>query len=109
MSHRARYVAVALLLSALVFVLPGASTSATSRSGLGSQLVNQFYTELQQHNVARLRQFVSPAFQATYEIAASEVINGRQLRTGYAPRISVFVNGAKGWQIVGHANFNMTK
>ena len=44
----------------------------------------------------------------TYEVAANEVVNGKPLQTGYAPRLSVFVH-AKGWQLVAHANFNAPK
>lgn len=42
----------------------------------------------------------------TYQVAALEIINGKHFRTGYEPRLSVFVRGAQGWQIVAHANFN---
>jgi hypothetical protein len=46
------------------------------------------------------------ALVATYEVAANEVINGKQLRMGYAPRISAFVRGRGGWRMIAHANFN---
>jgi hypothetical protein len=42
----------------------------------------------------------------TYQSAAREIINGKKFKTGFAPRLSVFVWGAHGWQLVGHANFN---
>lgn len=44
----------------------------------------------------------------TYEVAAKEVVNGKPLQTGYAPRLSVFIH-AKSWQLVAHANFNVPK
>ena len=43
---------------------------------------------------------------ATYQVASDQVINGKQFKAGYAPRITVFVKGARGWQLLGHANFN---
>lgn len=46
------------------------------------------------------------AVVVTYQAAAVEIINGRHFGTGYEPRLSVFVRGAQGWQIVAHANFN---
>jgi Domain of unknown function (DUF4440) len=46
---------------------------------------------------------------ATYEVAADQVIGGREFKTGYAPRISTFLHSAGGWQIVAHANFNTPK
>lgn len=42
----------------------------------------------------------------TYQSATKEIINGKPFKSGFAPRLSVFVRGAHGWQIVGHANFN---
>jgi hypothetical protein len=46
---------------------------------------------------------------ATYESSVDEVIGGRQFRSGFAPRISVFVKGPRGWQMVAHSNFNKPK
>jgi hypothetical protein len=42
----------------------------------------------------------------TYQASANEVIGGKKFRRGFSPRLSVFVRGPKGWQILGHANFN---
>ncbi len=44
---------------------------------------------------------------ATYEVSSNQVINGKQQKTGFAPRLSVFERGAKGWQLLAHANFNV--
>lgn len=49
------------------------------------------------------------ALVVTYQAAADEVINGKQFKSGYAPRLSVFSTGSRGWQIVAHANFNTPK
>ncbi len=46
---------------------------------------------------------------ATYELASDQIINGKQFNAGYAPRLSVFVKDARGWQLLGHANFNTPK
>jgi Domain of unknown function (DUF4440) len=45
----------------------------------------------------------------TYEVAADEIVNGKQLHAGYAPRLSVFVKADKRWQLLAHANFNAPK
>ena len=42
-----------------------------------------------------------------YDVAAVVTINGVQQSRDPAPRLSVFVEGKKGWQIVAHANFNV--
>lgn len=42
----------------------------------------------------------------TYQARTDEVIDGKKYRAGYAPRISVFSSGTRGWQIVAHGNFN---
>ena len=58
----------------------------------------------------RLRDFRTTstrnAVVVTYQSAAKEIINGKKFKSGFAPRLSVFVRGAHGWQLVGHANFN---
>jgi hypothetical protein len=58
----------------------------------------------------RLRDFRTTSTRktivVTYQSAAKEIINGKKFRSGSAPRLSVFVRGAHGWQLVGHANFN---
>lgn len=46
------------------------------------------------------------AVTVTYQAAAKEIINGKKFKSGFAPRLSVFFLGPRGWQIVGHANFN---
>lgn len=45
----------------------------------------------------------------TYQANVDEIIGGKPFRTGYLPRISVFVKGAQGWQLVAHSNFNKPK
>ena len=42
----------------------------------------------------------------TYQAAAKEIVNGKKFKSGFAPRLSVFVRCAHGWRLVGHANFN---
>jgi hypothetical protein len=42
-----------------------------------------------------------------YDVAAVVTINGVQQSRDPAPRLSVFVKGKTGWQIVAHANFNV--
>jgi hypothetical protein len=42
-----------------------------------------------------------------YDVAAVVTINGVQQSRDPAPRLSVFVEGKKGWQMVAHANFNV--
>ncbi len=58
----------------------------------------------------RLRDFRTTSTRKTivmtYQSAAKEIIHGKKFRSGFAPRLSVFVRGAHGWQLVGHANFN---
>jgi uncharacterized protein DUF4440 len=44
---------------------------------------------------------------ARYDVAATITINGVPQARAPAPRLSVFVKGAKGWQMVAHANFNV--
>lgn len=43
---------------------------------------------------------------ATYQVASDQIINGKQFKAGYAPRISAFTKEAHGWQIISHGNFN---
>lgn len=58
----------------------------------------------------RLRDFRTTSTRntvvVTYESAAKEIINGKKFKSGFAPRLSVFVRAAHGWQLIGHANFN---
>ena len=42
----------------------------------------------------------------TYQANAFEIINNKRFRSGFLPRISVFVRGSAGWQLVAHSNFN---
>jgi hypothetical protein len=42
-----------------------------------------------------------------YDVAAVVTINGIQQSRDPAPRLSVFAEGKKGWQMVAHANFNV--
>src|SRR5947209_4942788 len=46
------------------------------------------------------------AVTVTYQAATKEMTNGKVSKSGFAPRLSVFFLGARGWQLVGHANFN---
>jgi Domain of unknown function (DUF4440) len=43
---------------------------------------------------------------ARYDLVVDSTIDGQKQSTAPAPRLSVFVKGPKGWQIVAHANFN---
>jgi uncharacterized protein DUF4440 len=61
MSRLIRVVPLALAL--LAAASPSVSNGAGSRSALGSRLVNRYLTDLQRHDVADLRAFLSPAFQ----------------------------------------------
>jgi hypothetical protein len=45
----------------------------------------------------------------TYLASTTELVNGKQVQSAFAPRISTFVRGARGWQLASHANFNPTK
>ena len=42
-----------------------------------------------------------------YDVVADVTIDGVQQSNAPAPRLSVFVKGKGGWQIVAHANFNV--
>jgi hypothetical protein len=42
----------------------------------------------------------------TFQVSVIETINGKPFKTGFAPRVAVFVAVAKGWQLIGYANFN---
>jgi hypothetical protein len=42
-----------------------------------------------------------------YDVAAVVTINGVPQSRAPAPRLSVFVKGKDGWQMVAHANFNV--
>ncbi|HXY95007.1 MAG TPA: nuclear transport factor 2 family protein [Acidimicrobiia bacterium] len=42
-----------------------------------------------------------------YDVAAVVTINGVQLARDPAPRLSVFIKGKNGWQLLAHANFNV--
>ena len=42
-----------------------------------------------------------------YDIAAVVTISGVQQSRAPAPRLSVFAEGKKGWQLIAHANFNV--
>jgi hypothetical protein len=42
-----------------------------------------------------------------YEVSAEQIVDGHPYRPGFAPRLSVFVAGKRGWQLVAHANFNV--
>jgi hypothetical protein len=46
---------------------------------------------------------------ARYDVAAVVTINGVQQARAPAPRLSVFVKGKHGWQMVAHANFNVAE
>lgn len=58
----------------------------------------------------RLRDFRTTSTRktvvVTYQSAAKEIINGKKFKSGFAPRLSVFVRAAHGWRLIGHANFN---
>lgn len=136
---------VPIVLALMAVAAPSASNGAESRSALGGRLVHRYLSDLQRHDVADLRSFLSPAFQvqrgdgrrqtksqvlrnpprlggytirgmrvsadantlvATFQIAVDEVIDGKPFRTGYAARLATFVLVAKGWQLIGWANFN---
>jgi hypothetical protein len=43
---------------------------------------------------------------ARYDLIIDSTIDGQPQSTSPAPRLSTFVKGPKGWQIVAHANFN---
>jgi hypothetical protein len=45
----------------------------------------------------------------TYLASTTELVHGKRVKSAFAPRISTFVRGARGWQLVSHANFNPTK
>ena len=42
-----------------------------------------------------------------FDIAAVVTISGVQQSRAPAPRLSVFAEGKKGWQLIAHANFNV--
>jgi hypothetical protein len=46
------------------------------------------------------------AVVVTYQAATKELINGKKVQSRFAPRLSVFLLGARRWQLVGHGNFN---
>jgi hypothetical protein len=47
-----------------------------------------------------------PVIVARYTLVVDSTIGGQQQGTDPAPRLSVFVKGKDGWQIVAHSNFN---
>jgi len=47
-----------------------------------------------------------PVIVARYTVVVDSTIGGRKQATDPAPRLSVFVKGKDGWQIVAHSNFN---
>ena len=78
----------------------------------GSYLAKDEYLE----NPAKVESFELSEFRVTragktlvvrYDSIADVTIDGVQQSTDPAPRLSVFVKGKKGWQIVAHANFNV--
>jgi hypothetical protein len=78
----------------------------------GSYLTKDEYLE----NPAKVESFELSEFQVTragktlivrYDSVADVTIDGVQQSADPAPRLSVFVKGKKGWQIVAHANFNV--
>jgi hypothetical protein len=58
----------------------------------------------------RVRHFVvtgrGDVLVATHQAKTSEMSNGQQVISGFAPRVSVFERGAKRWQLIAHGNFN---
>jgi hypothetical protein len=46
------------------------------------------------------------AVTVTYQAATTEIINSKKTKSGFAPRLSVFLLAPGGWQLVGHGNFN---
>lgn len=46
---------------------------------------------------------------STYELAATEIVNGKQVHPGYSPRLSVFAKTRNGWQILAHVDFKTPK
>jgi hypothetical protein len=45
----------------------------------------------------------------SYQANAFEIIHNKLFRSGFEPRLSVFVKSAAGWQLVAHSNFNRPK
>jgi len=43
---------------------------------------------------------------ARYTVVVDSTVDGQHQATDPAPRLSVFVKGKQGWQIVAHSNFN---
>jgi len=84
------------------FVLQRANgTSATKTEYLAAPAIVESY-EIQDLTAAR----ADNVLVARYNVVVDSTINGQQQSTDPAPRLSVFVKGPKGWQIVAHANFN---
>jgi Domain of unknown function (DUF4440) len=66
-------------------------------------------------NPTKIRSYTLRGFQVTsdanvlvarFQLSVDETINGKPFKTAFAPRIAVFVSLAKGWQLIGYANFN---
>jgi hypothetical protein len=47
-----------------------------------------------------------PVLVARYDVVTSETLGGGPAKTEPAPRLTVFVKGKKGWQVIAHSNFN---
>lgn len=46
-----------------------------------------------------------PTVIVTYDLAISEVLDGKRTDGAPAPRMTVFLMTSKGWQVIAHANF----
>ena len=147
MFRRFRLMATVLALLAVGAGASAAAITATAKqgAGLGSTLVNRFFSELKHHNVAGLHRLLSPAFQiqrangtrltkaeylqnlpnvidyklrhfrttsthgavvVTYQARTDELVDGKKVESSFAPRLSAFSLGDRGWQLVAHGNFN---
>lgn len=50
-----------------------------------------------------------PTVIVTYDLAISEVLDGKRTDDAPAPRMTVFLMTAQGWQAIAHANFKVAE
>ena len=73
----------------------------------------QYFANFPQVISFKLRNFrvtsTGNSIVVSYQANAFEIINNKKFRSGFEPRLSVFVKGSAGWQLVAHSNFNRAK
>lgn len=85
------------------FLRQGADgTSSTKAEYLDSTPAVIAHYEIQDLEATRS----GPVLVARYDVVTEEMLGGNQAKTEPAPRLTVFVKGDHGWQVIAHSNFN---